>query len=211
LQEDKKIPSSVKDNYQSNYEDFNDERLFKAIANNDLDALSYAYQRYYNGLYFYGLKCTYRVPLIEDSIHDLFLKLWDKRSDIKIKQAFKPYLFKMFRSIIVDRLNKLNKTGELQQPDELLAPSLSVQDIIINREFESEQLRQLDLALKGLSSRQAEVIYLRFYEGLSYEQIAEAVDINYQSVRNSIYESVKFLKSAVKTIILISISFIIWQ
>ena len=204
------ISSSEQEIAQSSYEQFDDDALWHAIARNDIEALSYAYKRYYNGLYFYGLKCTSRSPLVEDSIQDLFLKLWDKRHNIQIKQAFKPYLFMMFRRIVIDKLNQLTKREEIKEAQDPLMPSLSVQDIIINREIEAEKLTRLDTALKGLSSRQKEIIYLRFYEELSYQQIADTLNIKYQSVRNYIYESIKLLKTAAKMIVLIIAALINW-
>lgn len=204
------ISSSEREVAQSSYEQFDDDALWHGIAKNDIDALSYAYKRYYNGLYFYGLKCTSRAPLVEDSIQDLFLKLWDKRHSIQIKQAFKPYLFMMFRRIVIDKLNQLTKREEIKEAQDPLKPSLSVQDLIINKEIEAEKLTRLDSALKGLSPRQNEIIYLRFYEELSYQQIADTLDIKYQSVRNCIYESIKLLKTAANVIALIITSLILW-
>lgn len=196
---------SQKNKLGASYEDLDDNSLWHAISNNDIEAFSFAYKRYYKGLYFYGLKCTQQGTLVEDSIQDLFLKLWDKRNSIKIKQAFRPYLFMMYRRILIDRLNQLKKRENLKESQDLLAPSLSVQDIIINQEIEDEKLIRLDTVLKGLPARQKEIIYLRFYEDLSYQQIADTLEIKYQSVRNSIYESIKLLKKAAKVIFLLLI------
>ncbi len=193
---------SQKNEVEASYEDYDDNLVWHAIADDNIEALSIAYKRYYKGLYFYGLKCTQREALVEDSIQDLFLKLWDKRKTIQIKQAFKPYLFMMFRRMLIDRLNQLKKRVEIEDSHDQLTPSLSVQDIIINQEIEDEKLLRLDEALKELTARQKEIIYLRFYEEFSYQQIAETLKIKYQSVRNSIYESTKLLKTAVKLIIL---------
>ena len=210
MKEDDTISPSQKNEARSNYEDVDDDSLWQAIANSDLEALSYAYKRYYNGLYFYGLKSVQKISLIEDSIQDLFLKLWDRRSSIKIEVAFKPYLFKMFRRIVIDKLIQLNKFKGSEQSKDFLDLSLSVEDLIINQEIESENLKRLEIALKKLSARSKEIIYLRFYEEWSYQQIADALDIKYQSVRNCVYDSIKLLRKVMKSISLIIMALIPW-
>lgn len=206
MKEEDKIPFSSKGANHGGYNSLDDSLVWKAVKEkNDLEALACIYKRYYNGLYFYGLKSTPRSSAVEDSIQDLFLKLWDKRTRIHIKQEFKPYLFTMFRRILIDKLKQLNKSEEIKHSDDVLTPSISVQDIIIDKEIESEKLRQLDAALQGLPERHKEIIYLRFYVGLSYQQISDALGIKYQSIRNSVYESIKLLKKMITILVIASI------
>jgi DNA-directed RNA polymerase specialized sigma24 family protein len=48
--------------------------------------------------------------------------------------------------------------------------------------------------INRLPKRQHEAIFLRFYEELSYEDIAAIMNLNYQGARNIIYKSVKALR-----------------
>jgi RNA polymerase sigma factor (sigma-70 family) len=49
-------------------------------------------------------------------------------------------------------------------------------------------------ALSKLSPRQKEVVYLKFYENLSYHEITELTSLNYQSVRNYIHQAIQALR-----------------
>jgi DNA-directed RNA polymerase specialized sigma subunit, sigma24 homolog len=43
--------------------------------------------------------------------------------------------------------------------------------------------------------RQKEIIYLKYYMNLSYEEVSEVMNINYQAARNLVYQSIKVLKN----------------
>jgi RNA polymerase sigma factor (sigma-70 family) len=54
---------------------------------------------------------------------------------------------------------------------------------------------ELKKALNQLSNRQKEVIYLHFYNGMSYSEIEDILAINRQSVRNHMYRGMETLRS----------------
>jgi RNA polymerase sigma factor (sigma-70 family) len=49
-------------------------------------------------------------------------------------------------------------------------------------------------AVRQLPARQQEIVFLRFFEKLSYEQISDVTGLDYQVLRNTIYRSVKTLQ-----------------
>jgi RNA polymerase sigma factor (sigma-70 family) len=51
------------------------------------------------------------------------------------------------------------------------------------------------LQLNNLSRRQREVIYLRYYDDLTYEEISQVMGLNYQSVMNHLHKALKALRS----------------
>ena len=58
-----------------------------------------------------------------------------------------------------------------------------------------EQRQQLKAGLSEVSDRQREVLFLRYYEGLTYEEISEVMDLQYQSIRNLVSRALKKLKA----------------
>lgn len=189
---------------QKLYNSLDDRAIWNRIANSDGEALSYIYQKYYNNLYYFGIKSSRDASLTEDTIQDLFIKLWDKRKAIKIKLTIKSYLMTTYRRMLIDKLvaqkKQITKSGEFPEGHE---PSLSVQDLIINEELSKEQSAQIERALSQLTKKQKEVIYLRFYQEMSYDEIAETLNIRNQSVRNCMYEAMKLMKKGWLHILLI--------
>jgi RNA polymerase sigma-70 factor (ECF subfamily) len=81
--------------------------------------------------------------------------------------------------------------------------SLSVEDMMIKDEIDQDKQSRLQEAFKELSSRQREAIFLKYYQEMSYEQICEVMDINYQSVRNLISKGISDLKRIIGLIIIL--------
>ena len=192
------------------YNNKSEAELWSRVQSGDMDALSVVYKKYYSDLYFYGLKCSGNKPLVEDSIQDLYIKLWNGRKNISVK-SIKPYLLTSLRRTLLD---KLASRSEQMKPEdnipENFAPELSVEDVTIKIELDQEKLDNLERGLKLLTSRQKEIIYLRFYQELSYDEIADMMDIKYQSVRNSVYESIKLIKNNLMDLVLMISTCALW-
>jgi RNA polymerase sigma-70 factor (ECF subfamily) len=76
---------------------------------------------------------------------------------------------------------------------------LSSESIYINRQIKAEQLEKLNKALKGLNNKEREAIYYFYYEGLSYEQIAEIFNFSHvSSARRLMYRGLNHLRKYFK-------------
>jgi RNA polymerase sigma-70 factor (ECF subfamily) len=73
-----------------------------------------------------------------------------------------------------------------------------VESAIIDKEIADSQINILRKAIAVLSKRQQEAIQLRFYQGLSNDQIAELMEMNYQSVSNLLYTALCRIKKNLK-------------
>lgn len=138
----------------------------------------------YAGLFNYALKLLGDEALANDVIQDLFIKIWNKRHSIGELQKVKAYFFTALRRQVLNQLRDLKlrqlKISTLASPD----IDFSQEEILIQREQDNALKSRILLLLNSLPSRQKEVIYLSFFEDMSNAQIAEVLDINYQSVMN---------------------------
>ena len=64
----------------------------------------------------------------------------------------------------------------------------------MSKEHDAEKTARVLQALAQLSNRQKEIIYLKYYQELSYDEVSEIMNINYQVARNLLYQSIKSLK-----------------
>lgn len=171
----------------------------------DKDALAYFFKKYYSLLFNYGLKICASQEIVEDCIQDLFVKLWKRKKAIPEVESPRAYLLRSFKNNLLTRISKGDVLGDM---DVFLFhhATESVQDKIIEDESLLEIRKKIDKSLDALATREREIIYLKFYKNMSYQEIAEVLDINYQSVRNSIHSAVKKLRKAliVSAIILLN-------
>jgi RNA polymerase sigma factor (sigma-70 family) len=167
--------------------------VWKKFKSGDQGAFSALYRHHYTSLYFYALKSTGSASQAQESVQDLFVTLWNRRERLGDVQQVKPYLFKALRGILsrlpVQHNDPLSDASEAGH-----AMSFSPEDFLIQEEDNAYRQDTLARVLNGLPPRQREAVYLKYYEDLSYQQIAEVLHINYQSVVNLIYQAFKELK-----------------
>jgi RNA polymerase sigma factor (sigma-70 family) len=76
----------------------------------------------------------------------------------------------------------------------------SFEESIILEEANSQQLASLKKAVEMLTKRQREVIFLKFYNSLSYQQIAAVMEMNVDSVYNLMTKAIDTLRKTMKYI-----------
>ena len=84
---------------------------------------------------------------------------------------------------------------QIDSLEPVFAAEYTIEDEIIENEREQFLNEKMIRMLEVLSPRQKEIIYYRFVEGLSYEEICQIMDMNYQSTQNLIQRSLKKLRT----------------
>lgn len=170
--------------------------LWDAYRKGDESSFRQIYDHYYDALLNYGLKFTDNIEIAEDSIQDLFIKLWTNRKKINTTGSVKNYLYKSFRRVIISKLQKANLTVPLSVEDDQIAFDfeLSHDHVLMEKEHLKEMQAELQKALLTMTSRQREIIFLRFYEDLSYDQIAELLDITTKGAYKLVYRALDKLR-----------------
>ncbi|SEI78636.1 RNA polymerase sigma-70 factor, ECF subfamily [Dyadobacter koreensis] len=173
-----------------------DKVLWKAFKHGDENAFTLLYQKYVRILYGYGKKLLNDEEAVEDMIQDLFIDLWQSRTKLADVESPKFYLFRSLRR----RIHK-SQTGNYPinqrwdfDDDRIHPVTFPKEYEIIEAESSKRQKDELDAWLKNLPVRQYEVLMLKFYQDFSYEEIAQILTINEQSVRNLIQRAVLKLR-----------------
>jgi RNA polymerase sigma factor (sigma-70 family) len=166
--------------------------LWTAFASGDREAFSTLFRRFYPLLFQYGHKIIRDTEVLEDAIQELFLELWQKPVAQPLRsvkayllQALKFKLYKSFR-----HRQRFTSSNE----EDSYGFELSKETLLITKEEDEERFKKICTALEQLSPRQKEVIYLKIYKGLSYEEVGEVMQLSYQVVRNLLYTALKAFK-----------------
>jgi len=147
-------------------------------------------------LYNYGQKISANTQLSEDCIQDIFAELWEKRNTIHQIQHTKAYLIKVFRRRLINKINEDQKYLIHKQPGQEMTFNItfSFEASLIQNETSEAQRKNLQKALHNLTHRQREAIYLKFYEGYSYVEIAEIMSLEKSAVHSLIYKAMTHLR-----------------
>jgi RNA polymerase sigma-70 factor (ECF subfamily) len=175
--------------------------LWEAYQKGDHESFALLFRRYYEPLIQYGSKLTSNNDLLEDCIQELFTELWQNKSQTQV-QSVKAYLFKSLKYKLY-RAHQKRTTGPFNENFNESLFELSHENFLVGREQDAEKTARVLKALEQLSNRQKEIIYLKFYQELNYDEVSEIMNINYQAARNLLYQSIKSLKKLLTTIALV--------
>ncbi len=171
--------------------------LWQAIQQGDQAAFATLYDAHIHALYRYAQRITQDEVLIADAIQDIFLELWRSRQRLACPQAFRHYLLGMLRN----RLILLHKKNNFISTDSDITADLSIspENEYIHLEQQQTQQKHLGSYLKMLPSNHQQVLALRFYEEMSYAEIADLMGIKEQSVRNIVQRAISKLRSLMES------------
>ena len=173
--------------------------LAASLWNDFLAGNKQAFERiflaYYDDLFRYGVRLTGDEEVVKDCIQNLFQRLWQRRKVLGKIAEIRPYLFTALRHQITDELRAQQRRTALQSGySGEVDVQYSPEDFLIAQQLTSEQQAQLLTALQQLSNRHREALHLKFFDGFSYDRIAEIMDLNQQSVRNLIHQAIKRMR-----------------
>lgn len=154
------------------------------------------FKKYHDDLFGYGMKLCGNQEIVKDQIQELFISLWNRSAPLDQIESKKSYLLISLKRKILKKIEVAADAPKVREKWEKFASfSFNTEEIIIRKEIEANRKSVLREALNQLPDRQREVVYLRFYRGLSYEEIEEVLSINYQSAVNHVYRAKKKLQS----------------
>lgn len=170
--------------------------LWRKFVHGDFSCYENIFRAYYKPMYGYGVKLCQQPELVKDSIQTLFRTVWERREELSHIKSPNVYLFVSLRRSILRKVKaQRSRQGDREEAGEEPRIQFGQEELIIRNEVKIQQKYELQQALNQLSNRQKEVIYLHFYNGMSYGEIEQILSINRQSVRNHMYRAMETLRT----------------
>ncbi|MGV8136095.1 MAG: RNA polymerase sigma factor [Mangrovibacterium sp.] len=177
----------------------------------DLSALSKVYFHYYDFLFDYGMRLTKDTQAVEDAIQSEFLSMIRSRENMTPIKNLPGYLISSFRRQLVKNLKIQRKLVLLEdmQEEPFFYYKASEQDNS-DQERQEQVCSVVKRCINELTSRQKEIIFLRFEKEISYEEISEMLNISVESCYKSVYRTIKTIKIQVEKILNQGENIILW-
>jgi RNA polymerase sigma factor (sigma-70 family) len=175
---------------------FDDITLWTNLKEGDEKSFSLLFERYYSDLVNYGNSLSPFAEKVQDCIQDVFTDIWVYRNSLQGSVVVKAYLLSSVRKRIA-RLNERDHIFRKASSTDSIAFLLefSVEHELIDDDYATkEKVNYLNKLLNDLPPRQKEALYLRYHQGLTVEQIAEMLDVNYQSASNLLHRGLLALR-----------------
>ncbi|WP_338868801.1 RNA polymerase sigma-70 factor [Spirosoma sp. SC4-14] len=129
----------------------------------------------------------------ENMVHDVFIKIWEKRNLINPELNFSSYLFTCLRNMAFDYMKQVEKSQLLRQRYMERMERLSDDD----HEEQENRDRLLRNAINSLSERRKMILMLSVEGGKSYQEIADSLRISKNTVKNQLVKAKQLLRERV--------------
>ena len=158
------------------------------------------YKKYVQRLYDYGMNSSKDHDMVLDCLQELFLRLWNKRETVSNINSVKPYLYKSFRRLLIHQIVEQRKQLTfLAEQATAFEFTLSFESTLIEDELKAERIKKLRACIQSLTKGQREVIYLKFFNELTYREIAEITEMQVDSVYNLVSKAIELLRKKLQT------------
>ncbi|MEQ6119861.1 sigma-70 family RNA polymerase sigma factor [Reichenbachiella sp. MALMAid0571] len=185
---------------------FSDAELWTALRNGDQKALGHIYNQNIQHLYRFGFQYSKDRELIKDCIQDIFISIGKKKDSSQTIHSIKSYLFKaLYRELMYKiKKNKKYRESELNELFDGFSIEISMESHLIHQENIKEKISKVKLGLNNLSPKQRQVILHYYYDGLTYDEIADVMEIQH---KNTVAKLIKRALDTLRQNVAISLLF----
>ena len=171
--------------------------LVAAFCNGDDSAFSELYDIYADILYNYGCRLTSDRELLKDCIHDVFVKVYNKRSEHSAIRNFGSYVVISLKNRLFDEFRRQTFTAETAaEAYDFRLSAVDIESDYIAQERQALQQALVGDLMENLTRRQRQAITLYYLEQRKYDEICGIMQMNYHSVRNLMHRGMMRLREA---------------
>ncbi len=190
-----KLPTDQKKKLKLSSEQ--DLALFEEVKKDDLKAYETLFNRYYKELYRFAYNYLREQAPAEEMAQEVFLYLWEKRSQIDIKTTLKTYLYSAIKNKCLNFI-KYEKPRRHELEENHLAMMITHQP---EKSGDPELMKKhIEDAINQLPTKCRQIFVLSRNAGLTYEEIAEEMDISIKTVENQMSIALKKLREWLKPV-----------
>ena len=168
--------------------------VWQRFKEGDLNAFQLIYDGFLSNLYAYGSKLAPGFDLLDDCIQELFLEIYTHRKNLKNPENLEYYLLTALRRIIFHKIKRETRFTNLEgNLTKAFLFELEL-DNYENEDFKEERIKVVKNALAELNTSQREILYLKFYNNLSYIEIGELLGVRPDSAKKQVYRIIEHLR-----------------
>jgi len=165
----------------------------------DQEALKEIFDKYYKKVYRIAYGVVRQREEALDVVQEVFIKLFRSIKNFKGRSHFYTYLYRMVMNTAIDHKRKagkqfmssLNEEGSFEPPDEA---EKGPERILLQKELEE----RVKLAMDRLPAEQKAALIFRDVEGLSYQEMAEAMGCSIGTVMSRLHYGRKRMQESLK-------------
>ena len=165
-------------------------QLVKALSRGEIRAFNELFQLYGNRIFRFAKGYLKSESDAEELVQDVFMKVWEKREDLRDDLSFKSYIFTIAFNIIRKHfLKKALNIKYIEQQNRDVADFSTDQNIDYN-----SARKNIDHIIQLMPPRRKEVFIKNRFEGLTVKEISVELGTSPRTVENQLGEAVRFVR-----------------
>lgn len=169
--------------------------LWMAFVNGQSERQFYAlYRRFFPYLLSVGIKINPDRELVKDALNQQFLQLWQQRANLQGISFPLTYITTSFKRRLLKEGTVFYTGQELTEEHLELHTEQSPEQLSLLREADDVLQQRITNAIERLSDRKQQLIRMKYFEGLSYAQIAVRTGLSERTIYNKMHEAIKELR-----------------
>ncbi|SDP54913.1 RNA polymerase sigma-70 factor, ECF subfamily [Actinopolyspora xinjiangensis] len=165
-----------------------DSALLMAAKSGDTSAFDLLVRTHTDRLYRVALRIVGDPAEAEDAVQDAWVSAWRSLSTFRGDSAAATWLYRVVTNAALSQIRKRRPTVPMDLTDEHLAPAGNTGNPE-GTALREEETRRVHAAISRLEPSQRLPLVLRELEGMSYEEIAEVLEVNITALRARLHRA----------------------
>lgn len=170
--------------------------ILDRIRNGEIKAFETVFRAYYQSLCLFSFRYLKRTDLAEEIVQEIFVNIWDKRSDLQLETSLKSYLFRAVHNNSLKYLQHQKVVGKHARY-QIERKELFFEEPVNNIQV-AELKNLLEKAFSSMPQKTREIFELSRNEGLKYQEIADNLGISIKTVEAHMGTALKILRENLK-------------
>jgi len=175
-----------------------EEALVRRAQAGDRDAFRSLYQAYQDRVFATAYRIAGDRETAADLAQEVFVKVFEELPGFRFGSRFSTWLYRVAANHAINKASETARHARLNERVAREKPSVAPAAPAARDRFADERVQA---ALGGLSVKLRVVTVLRYLEGLSYEEIAEALDLSVGTVKSRLFLAHATLKEALNDLV----------
>jgi len=172
-----------------------DVTLVNLSLSGDTSAYEELVRRHERRIFFLGLKFHKNFEDAEDFTQEVFMKAYENLAAYGKSSPFSAWLYRIGYNHGINRISKKRAQALSEERQELLESGIDNPEVRLEKQETAGKVREV---LKKLPEMYNMVIRMRFFDGLSYEQIAEIIGKPINTIKSHIFRGKEMVREAVE-------------
>lgn len=171
-----------------------DNDLVSELLKDNIDAFNILYRKYSKSLYKFSFKYLKSQYAADEIVQEVFIKIWEKRRELKKELSFKSYMF----TIAFNQIRKYFRAKLIfdQYVKEMMGTE---SDFQTSQKIYYDSLFQYISSLVDKLPQKRRLIFIRSrFDGFNINDIARQLNISHKTVENQLTEALKFIRQNLK-------------